>query len=75
MTTDKKDVSISDITNKYINKGQTMSKAKDTQPVTKVAKVGVRQIATAVPRLEVEGIKAKWQHLRIKALRLLLCMY
>ena len=59
MTIDKKDVSISDITNKYINKGQTMSKAKDTQPVTKVAKVGVRQIATAVPRLEVEGIKSQ----------------
>ena len=59
MATDKKDVSISDITNKYINKGQTMSKAKDTQPVTKVAKVGVRQIATAVPRLEVEGIKSQ----------------
>jgi hypothetical protein len=59
MATTKKDVNISDITNKYINKGQTMSKTKDTQPVTKVYKVGVRQIATAVPRLDIDGIKSQ----------------
>ena len=55
MATTKKDVTITDIVNKH-TKGKPMTTTTTAQ---KVAKVGIRQIATSVPRFELEDIKSK----------------
>lgn len=55
MATTKKDVTITDIVNKH-TKGKPMT---TTTTAPKVAKVGIRQIATSVHRFELEDIKSK----------------